>query len=272
MHEIERQNEGGGAIETVRFINTEIFGENVQQVGAAFGDVVGQQLDAIDAHQAKQGVMALLKIRLAVFKLNCGKLALEDIYQKVAAATGGFQKAGVNSFALVFNEIKHGLNHPCGGEYLPMVSDSLFGFNKTHVSLRSMMRPASRLPRQQYRRKVANWTTYTRQGYSAAMIPILLSFPAFVTATAPLKLRGKGVPKDIGFICEKGVMIVEGQAMNTPLTGTGGSTARFSVDVARLKAIVKTFPKVAQIEVSFEEETKQMHLKCDEIHRTLPTL
>lgn len=116
------------AIQVIRRLEIQIPGEDFQEVRPALGDVVRQQLNAVDAHEREQGEVAPLEIRLAVFEFHGGELALKDLHEKVAAAAGRLQKPRVNALGLAFHEIKHGLDHPFGGENLPVVGDALFGF------------------------------------------------------------------------------------------------------------------------------------------------
>ena len=73
--------------------------------------------------------MPAFKIRPAVFDFNVGQLALENLYEKVAAAAGGFKKAEVNTLGLFLDEVEHGLDHPGGGEDFTVVGDTLFGLD-----------------------------------------------------------------------------------------------------------------------------------------------
>jgi hypothetical protein len=70
--------------------------------------------------------MPAFKIRLGVFGFNSGQLALQNLYEKVAAATGRFKKPRVNALCLFLDEVEHGLDHPGGGENFTVVCDSLF--------------------------------------------------------------------------------------------------------------------------------------------------
>ena len=45
--------------------------------------------------------------------------------------------AGVNALGLALHQVEHRLDHPRGGEDLPVVGDSLFGLYKAHEQIRS---------------------------------------------------------------------------------------------------------------------------------------
>ena len=100
---------------------------NFQQVRAALHNVVGQQLNTVQAHQPKQRVVSLLKFGLAVFQFHRGKFALQDLYKKVTASTSWFQEARINAFGLFLHQVQHGLDHPRVGKEFSVVCDSLFG-------------------------------------------------------------------------------------------------------------------------------------------------
>jgi hypothetical protein len=91
--------------------------------------VSSPQLDAVEAHQREQCVVSPLEIGLPVFESHCGQLAPENLHEEVAVPACRLQKARVNALGLALYEVKHGLNHPRGGENLPVVGDALFGFD-----------------------------------------------------------------------------------------------------------------------------------------------
>ena len=66
MDDVLREHVGGGSVEVVLLVEAEVVGEDLEHVLAALGDVVVQQLDAVDAHEAEEGVVALLEVALAV--------------------------------------------------------------------------------------------------------------------------------------------------------------------------------------------------------------
>jgi hypothetical protein len=105
-----------------------------EQVCAALGDVVRQQFDAVNAHQREQRVVLPLKIGLAVFEFHGSELAPQDLREEIAIAARRFQKARVNALGLALHEVEHGLDHPRGGENLPVVGDALFGLYEAHGS------------------------------------------------------------------------------------------------------------------------------------------
>lgn len=78
-----------------------------------------QQLDAVDAHEAEERVVALLEIASSVLHLDGGELAPQNLNQEVARPTGGFQDTRVDAFGLGLNEVKHCLDHPRGVKISP---------------------------------------------------------------------------------------------------------------------------------------------------------
>ena len=130
VDEILRQHVERGAIQVVRRVQIQILGEDFQQVRAALGDVVRQQLDAVDAHQREQRVVPPLEVGLAVLEFHGGQLAPQDLHEEVAAPARRLQKARVNALGLVLHQVEHGLDHPRRGEDLPVVGDALFGLDE----------------------------------------------------------------------------------------------------------------------------------------------
>ncbi len=110
----------------------EVGGIDGQQVGAAVSDIVGQQLDAVDAHQPEQGVVRALEVGCAVFVLYGGQFAAQDLHEEVAVATGRLGEARINALSLGFDHVEHGLDHPDRCEYFAVIGDTLFGFGEVH--------------------------------------------------------------------------------------------------------------------------------------------
>ena len=125
VDEVLRQHVGGGAVEVVRLIEIQVVGEDLQHVRAALGDVVRQELDAVDAHQREQRVVPPLEVGLPELEFDGGELAPQDPDEEVAAPARRLQEAGVNALGLVLDEVEHRLDHPRGGEDLPVVGDAL---------------------------------------------------------------------------------------------------------------------------------------------------
>src|SRR3989338_4701539 len=126
MYEILQKNVERCAIQVVRLIKVQILREYLKQVRAALDNVVRQQFDAVEAHQREQSIMPFFKVGLAELNLDSGELALKNLHEKVSAAARRLQEAGVNALGLVPDKVEHRLDHPRGGEYLPMISDTLF--------------------------------------------------------------------------------------------------------------------------------------------------
>ena len=55
-----------------------MFGENLQQVLAAFRDTVRQQFETIDEHEHEQGVVPAFEVGLAVPEFDSRELALKE--------------------------------------------------------------------------------------------------------------------------------------------------------------------------------------------------
>ena len=136
VDEVLRKHVERGAIQVVRLIEVQILGEDLQQVRAALGNVVRQQLDAVEAHQREQRIVPPLEVGLAVFEFHGGELAPQDLHEEVAAPARRLQEAGVNALGLVLHQVEHRLDHPRGGEDLPVVGDALFGLHLGHGSER----------------------------------------------------------------------------------------------------------------------------------------
>jgi hypothetical protein len=93
MHEILREHVERGARQGVCWIEIQILSENLQQVRAALGDVVRQQLNAVNAHQSKQRVVPPLEIRLGVFEFDGSELSPQDLHEKVTAPARRLEEA-----------------------------------------------------------------------------------------------------------------------------------------------------------------------------------
>lgn len=124
MEEIARQHERCGAIQVVRFVETEIVRKYLDQVRPALGDVVFEQFNAVNAHKAEKGVMRLLKLGFSKLGFDGSKFSLQNANQKIATPAGRFQKTRVNSVRLVFDEVEHGVDQPWRREHFAMVGNS----------------------------------------------------------------------------------------------------------------------------------------------------
>jgi len=76
--------------------------------------------------------MPLFKAGLPELEFDGGELAPQHLDEEVPAPAGRLQEAGVNPLALSFDEIEHRLDHPRGGEHLPVVSNALLGLDQVH--------------------------------------------------------------------------------------------------------------------------------------------
>jgi len=125
VYEVLRQHIRCGTIEIVRLIQIQVLSEDLQQIRAALGDVVSQKFDPIDAHQREYCVVLPLEVGFTVLEFHGGEFAAQNLYKKIAAPARRLQKAGVNTQRLILHQVKHSLDHPIGGEHLPMVGDAL---------------------------------------------------------------------------------------------------------------------------------------------------
>ena len=98
-------------------------GPRAQEVGAAGGDVVGEDVDAVEGGEGAEGLAAETGgVRAAAGQgTGGGELAAEDLDEKVAVAAGGLQEAGADVGALGGHQGAHVADEPIGGEDLPVV-------------------------------------------------------------------------------------------------------------------------------------------------------
>ena len=73
--------------------------------------------------------MLFFEVRFPELALDGRELALQDLDNKITASSGWFQKAGINALRLVLYEVEHGINQPCGSEYLSMVGNAFSGLD-----------------------------------------------------------------------------------------------------------------------------------------------
>ena len=100
--------------------------EDRQQVLTTLGDVVVEQLDAVDAHKPEQRVVAPLEIAAAVLRLDRGELASKHFDEEVPGAACGLKDAAVDTLALALHQVEHGLDHPPWGKDLAVVGNPFF--------------------------------------------------------------------------------------------------------------------------------------------------
>jgi len=81
--------------------------------------------------------MPFFKVGLAELKLDSSELALKNPYEEVSAAARRLQEAGVNALSLALHEVKHGFDHPRGGEYLSVVGNALFRLHQAHEQMQA---------------------------------------------------------------------------------------------------------------------------------------
>lgn len=102
-----------------------------QEVGAAGGNVVGENVDAVEGGEGAESLAAEAGCICAAIGLGAGggEFAAENLDQKVAIAAGRFKEAGADVSALGGHQVTHIANEPIGGEDLPMVSHTFAGLD-----------------------------------------------------------------------------------------------------------------------------------------------
>ena len=70
VYEVLRQYKKGGAIKIVRLDQIQILRQDFQHIRPALGDIIRQQLDAVDAHQREYCIVSPLEVRFAVSKFH----------------------------------------------------------------------------------------------------------------------------------------------------------------------------------------------------------
>src|SRR4051812_38497482 len=86
MHEVLRQHVGRDAVQLVRFIQVQKVGENFEQVRAALGDVIRQEINSVGAHQAEQGVVPFFEVRLPELEFDGSELPLQNTDEEITAS------------------------------------------------------------------------------------------------------------------------------------------------------------------------------------------
>ena len=102
-----------------------MFREDRQQVGAALGDVVRQQLNPIDAHQPEQAIVTPLERAPPIAGIHRGQLPAQHDYEEVARSASRLQEARVDALGFALDEVEHVLHQPSGREDFAVVSDAL---------------------------------------------------------------------------------------------------------------------------------------------------
>lgn len=78
----------------------------------------------------QQRAVPFLEGGFAEFRLNSGQLALQDRNKEIAATAGGFEKACVDPLHFTFHKAKHFFGQSRWREYLSVICNSLFRFDK----------------------------------------------------------------------------------------------------------------------------------------------
>jgi hypothetical protein len=76
MYEVLRQDIESGPIEIIFLIQIQVLGENLQHIRATFSDIVGQEFNAVGAHEAQERILPLLKLGLSEFEFHRCQLPL----------------------------------------------------------------------------------------------------------------------------------------------------------------------------------------------------
>ena len=107
--------------------------EDRMQVVSADLCVVLEQFNAVDAHEAKQSVVAALELVLSIPGLTGGEFAAQYLLQESAFTAGWLEDASIDAFGLVLDQVEHVVDHPRWCEYLAVVSNALLGFHEVVV-------------------------------------------------------------------------------------------------------------------------------------------
>ena len=108
-------------------------GPEAQEVGAAGGDVIGEDVDAVEGGEGAEGLAAEAGGVVAAAGLGAGggKFAAEDLDEEVAVAAGGLEEAGADVGALGGDEVAHVADEPIRGEDLPVVPHPFAGLDES---------------------------------------------------------------------------------------------------------------------------------------------
>jgi hypothetical protein len=132
VDEILRKHVGSGSVKVIGRLKVQVVGKDLQHLRSALVDVVRQKFDTIGTHQSEKGVVLPFKAGLPKLELDGGELAPQHLDEEVPAPACRLQKAGVNPLGLSFNKVKHCLDHPRGGEHLPVINNAFLGFDQIY--------------------------------------------------------------------------------------------------------------------------------------------
>ena len=98
----------------------------------ALGDVVFQQLDAVDAHKAEECVVPLLEFGPPELDFHGGQLASQDRDEEISTTASGLKNARVDASGFGPDDVQHRLDQPRWREDLTMVRDPPLRPHKCH--------------------------------------------------------------------------------------------------------------------------------------------
>lgn len=93
MNDVEGYDGQSRGIQLVVRSQTQVRREELDKVRATLGDVVSEELDAVDGHQGKQRLVSALEVALAVASVYGREFAPQDRDEEVAGTAGGLKEA-----------------------------------------------------------------------------------------------------------------------------------------------------------------------------------
>ena len=101
------------------------FIDDAKQTLAAGGDVVGQEVDPVQAAQTQDRVSLPPRTVARVALVGCAEFSTQHLSEEVAISTSGLEEARVNALALVGDKIEHVVDKSRWREHLAVVDHSL---------------------------------------------------------------------------------------------------------------------------------------------------
>lgn len=133
MHDVLGEDVAGGAGCGLGEWGFEAFyisvADDFQQPLAADGDVVGQQINAVNGADREDGIALPLEAAAWMKVADPAELAEKDFVEEVAFAAGRFEEAGFEAVEFMPDQVKHVLEQPIGREHLTMIDDTLPGIH-----------------------------------------------------------------------------------------------------------------------------------------------
>lgn len=133
LNDILGKDEGRSARWRIREWHFETSGvglvHNIQQPHPTRRDVVGQEINPVKATDGQNRIAFPFLTVAAVLLINNAQLSAQHFSEKIAVATGGFEKTGFDSFAFVCDEVEHIVDQLGRRKDFAVVDDSLPGFH-----------------------------------------------------------------------------------------------------------------------------------------------